>query len=379
MWSSNYYYVIVGGGLAGLQLALEFSKDLFFKGKSIAIIDSNLNNPGEKTWCFWEQGTGKWDDIVTQNWDKAKFISSTTNKILELSPYTYKMIRSVDFYSKVKKELEATGDFHFIEDEILNIDPVKMKAEGRKRGYTATHFFDSRITSEYLEDPKSSSLFQHFKGWVIETEKPQFDRSVFTMMDYRLKFKESTSFTYVLPLSENRALVEFTFFTPFLTEEVVYDEYLKRYIEDILKIKDYKITETEKGVIPMTDYPFHLESIPEITKIGTGGSWVKGSTGYSFKHTEKKVAQIIENIHAGKIPSKDLIKKRFNWYDGIFLNVLQENNDLGEDIFSKFYSKNTPQEIFKYLDEETEFSEELKIMISLFHPEFIKSFFRKIF
>lgn len=379
MWSSNYYYVIVGGGLAGLQLALEFSRDLFFKGKSIAIIDHNLNNPANKTWCFWEQGAGKWDDLVTKHWDKAKFISSTTNKTLNLSPYTYKMIRSVDFYSKAKKELEATGDFHFIEDEIINIDPVKMKAEGLKRGYTATHFFDSRISSEYLDDPKSSTIFQHFKGWVIETEKPQFDKSVFTMMDYRLKFKKSTSFTYVLPLSENKALVEFTFFTPFLTEEAVYDKYLKNYIENILKIENYKITESEKGVIPMTDYPFHLESTPEITKIGTGGSWVKGSTGYSFKHTEKKVAQIIENIHAGKKPSKDLINKRFNWYDGIFLNVLQKNNELGEDIFSKFYTKNTPQEIFKYLDEETVFSEELKIMISLFHLEFIKSFFRKIF
>ncbi len=379
MWSSNYYYVIVGGGLAGLQLALEFSRDLFFKGKAIAIIDPKLNNPDEKTWCFWEQGAGKWDDIVTKNWDKAKFISSTTNKTLELSPYTYKMIRSVDFYSKVKKDLEATGDFYFIEDEILNIDPVKMKAEGRERGYSATHFFDSRISSDYLEDSKSSTIFQHFKGWVIETEKPQFDKSVFTMMDFRLKFKESTSFTYVLPLSENKALVEFTFFTPFLTEEAVYDEYLKNYIANILKIENYRITESEKGVIPMTDYPFHLESIPEITKIGTGGSWVKGSTGYSFKHTEKKVAQIIENIHAGKPPSKDLINKRFNWYDGIFLNVLKENNELGEGIFSKFYTKNTPQEIFKYLDEETVFSEEVKIMISLFHPEFIKSFFRKLF
>lgn len=379
MWSSNYYYVIVGSGLAGLQLALEFSRDVFFKGKSIAIIDSNLNNPGDKTWCFWEKGAGKWDDIVTEKWDKGKFISSDINKTLNFSPYTYKMIRSVDFYSRVKKELEESGDFHFIEDEIQKIDPVKMKAEGRKRGYTATHFFDSRISSNYLEDPKSSTIFQHFKGWVIETEKPEFDRSVFTMMDYRLKFKDSTSFTYVLPLSENRALVEFTFFTPFLTEDAVYDEYLKKYIEDILKIKNYKITEFEKGVIPMTDYPFHLGSTPDITKIGTGGSWVKGSTGYSFKHTEKKVAKIIKNIQAGKKPSKDLIKKRFGWYDGIFLDVLRENNELGEEIFSKFYRKNSPQEIFKYLDEETEISEEVKIMISLFHPEFIKSFFRKTF
>lgn len=128
----------------------------------------------------------------------------------------------------------------------------------------------------------------------------------------------------------------------------------------------------------MTDYPFHSDNIPEITKIGTGGGWVKGSTGYSFKHTEKKVEKIISNIHAGKLPSEDLINQRFRFYDAIFLDVLKERNDLGENIFSNFYNKNSPQEIFKYLDEETTISEELKIMMSLFHPQFIKSFFRKI-
>lgn len=107
-------------------------------------------------------------------------------------------------------------------------------------------------------------------------------------MDFRLKYKDSTSFTYVLPVSEKEALVEFTFFTPYLTEETIYDEQLKKYIEEYLKITNYTIAETEKGVIPMTDFPFHEDSTPKITKIGTAGSWVKASSGYSFKNTEKK-------------------------------------------------------------------------------------------
>ncbi len=378
MWSSNYYYIIVGGGLAGLQLALEFSRDLFFKGKSIAIIDPSFERKNDKTWCFWEKNNGKWDSVIYKEWKKAKFKSSTKDLDLDLSPYKYKMVRSIDFYSEVKKELEATGDFHFIQDEIDKIDPVRMTAFGKKKDYTATHFFDSRVTTEFEKDRKSAKIYQHFKGWIIETEEPVFDPSFFTMMDYSLKHETSTSFTYVLPLSKTKALVEFTFFTPFLTEENIYDEYLKKYIEEELKINAYKISETEKGVIPMTDYPFHSDNIPEVTKIGTGGSWVKGSTGYSFKHTEKKVGKIIANIHAGKLPSHNLINQRFRFYDAIFLDVLKKRNDLGESIFSKFYSKNTPQEIFKYLDEETTFSEELKIMMSLFHPQFIKSFFKKI-
>ena len=378
MWSSNYHYIIVGGGLAGLQLALEFSRDLFFKGKSVAIIDPSFDLKNDKTWCFWEKDGGKWDSIVHKEWVRAKFKSSTKNLDLDLSPYKYKMVRSIDFYSEVKKELEATGDFHFIEDEINKIDPVRMTAFGKEKRYTATHFFDSRIAPEYEEDQHSVKIFQHFKGILMETEHSVFDPSVFTMMDFTIKHQTSTSFTYVLPLSEKKALVEFTFFTPFLAEENIYDENIKKYIEEELNIKSYKILETEKGIIPMTDFPFHFKNIPEITKIGTGGSWVKGSTGYSFKHTEKKVEKIIANIHGGKLPSDDLINQRFRFYDAIFLDVLRERNDLGESIFSKFYSKNSPQKIFKYLDEETTYSEELKIMMSLFHPQFVISFFRKV-
>jgi lycopene beta-cyclase len=70
---------------------------------------------------------------------------------------------------------------------------------------------------------------------------------------------------------------------------------------------------------------------------------------------------------------------RSRWYDAIFLDVLNRRNEMGEQLFTKFYTKNSPQEIFKYLDEETNFKEELKIMMSLYHPEFIISFFRKLF
>jgi lycopene beta-cyclase len=377
--AKNFNYIIIGGGLSGLQLALQLSRDRFFEQKTFAIIDPSPKTENDKTWCFWEEGEGQWDSIITKSWDKSRFISSEKNIELNLEPYKYKMLRSLDFYNTAKSELSKLENFHFIEDEIERIDEASMFAYGKKEPYGAIHIFDSRITSEYLEDPKCTKLFQHFKGWLIETEKPQFDPSEFTMMDFRLKYKESTSFTYVLPITPTKALVEFTFFTTFLTEEKVYDEFLENYIKNILKIQNFKITETEKGVIPMTDFPFHKESTPKITKIGSAGSWIKGSTGYSFKDTEKKVAQIIENLKAGKNLSNGLLTKRFRLYDAIFIDVLSQKNEMGEKIFSDFYSKNSIVDIFKYLDEETSFSEELKIMLSLYHPQFIKSFFRKIF
>tara|TARA_R100000935_G_C2836781_1_gene168553 strand:+ start:2141 stop:3277 length:1137 start_codon:yes stop_codon:yes gene_type:complete len=375
----KFDYIIIGGGLAGLQLAYALSKDDFFRDFKIGIIDSSKKETNDKTWCYWEKGVGKWDKIITKSWNQGKFVSTYANLDLHLAPYSYKMLRSIDFYKFVKITLQDKSNFHFILDEILEIDETEFLALGKKGNYLASHFFDSRINSGYLEDPNYTKIFQHFKGLHIKTSTPVFDKSCFTMMDFRIKFPDSTSFTYVLPINECEALIEYTFFTPFLVEEAIYDTYLGMYIKDSLNIQEYETIETETGVIPMTDYNFHKASSENVTKIGTAGSWVKGSTGYSFKHTEKKIEQLIQNIKSGKNPKDDLLNTRSRWYDAIFLDVLNRNNELGEELFTKFYSKNTPQAIFKYLDEETNLAEEIKIMFSLYDPEFVRSFLRKLF
>lgn len=378
MITPDYYYVIVGGGLAGLQLAHSISKDVFFKGKKIAIVDSDRKSKNDKTWCFWEKNSGAWDHIIHKSWQKGKFIGSEVEKELDLAPYSYKMLRSLDFYNYIKSELKDSNDIIFIKDKISKIDQVTRTAIGNEKNYTATHFFDSRPPEKFKGHIKSSLIHQHFKGWYIETEEHVFNPEIFTMMDYSIKHKDSASFTYVLPLSSKKALVEFTFFTPFITSDHVYDQYLKRYIKEVLGINKFRLIEEEKGTIPMTDYPFHKENTGKLTKIGTAGGWVKASSGYSFKNTERKVEQVIENIKNGLRPSENLINKKFSKYDAIFLDVLQNRNDLGESLFTKFYTKNSIQDIFRFLDEETSLSEEIKIMLSLYHPQFIKSFFSKL-
>jgi lycopene beta-cyclase len=198
------------------------------------------------------------------------------------------------------------------------------------------------------------------------------------MMDYRLKDGNQTTFTYVLPFSKKKALVEFTYFTDECVDENTYDCFIKNYIKDYLKIDRYKVVETEKGQIPMTNFLFEDFNTKNITKIGTGGGWVKGSTGYSFKHTEKKVKQITENLKTGTLPSKGLFRRKFKFYDKVFLKVLKDDNHKGEWIFQQFYDKNSIQTMFRFLDEESTVYEELKIMWSLFSWSFIKAFFKTL-
>ena len=378
---THFDYIIIGNGLSGLQLALGLSKDSFFDAHSIALIDPYAKTTNDKTWSFWEPGKGTWDHLVEKTWESAVFKSNYVSLSLSLQPYKYKTIKSLNFYNWAKDQLAAHKNIQFILDSVTSVEEYDtLRIIGDSSSYTATHVFDSRIPSDFFsKTSKHTLIHQHFKGWVIESEMPAFEPESFTMMDYRFKYKDSTSFMYVLPISSTKALVEFTFFTPYMVDNYIYDEVLASYVQNELKLENYQILETEIGNIPMTDFPFWKYHTKNSTKIGTAGGWVKGSTGYSFKHTEKNVAKLISNIKNGKAPSSGLIKSKFKFYDKIFLDVLKTENQKGPWIFERFYSKNSIQTMFRFLDEDTHFSEDLKIMKSLFSLAFIRSFFKVLF
>ncbi|WP_460219284.1 lycopene cyclase family protein [Psychroserpens sp. MEBiC05023] len=378
--SPHFDYIIIGNGLAGLQLALKLADDTHFNNKQIALIDPSEKNTNDKTWSFWETGNSKWHNIIYKSWTKASIKTSKNTINLNLAPYRYHTIRAIDFYTEAKKRLLKHDHIHFILDQVTSIsEDDQIKVFTKEKSYSASHIFDSRIPETFSSESNNHiSIIQHFKGWVIRTDAPVFDTKMVTMMDYRMKDGEQTTFTYVLPFSETEALIEFTYFTNSIVDEAIYDSFIKTYIKTYLKIDNYTIIETEMGHIPMTNYNFGKFNSKKVTKIGTGGGWVKASTGYSFKHTEKKVAQIIDNLKSNRQPSHGLFKRKYKFYDKVFLKVLKDDNHKGEWIFEQFYKKNSTQTMFRFLDEESSFLEELKIMSSLFSWSFIKAFFKTL-
>ena len=286
------------------------------------------------------------------------------------SPYGYKIIRGL---IKDKKDRIWVGG----NNSIYKLDVQHAKLVLSLDGIS----FDSGIANPdgSIFGINLEPLFFVWDGHKvspIETEFDAFNSECFTMMDYRLKYKNDTSFTYILPFDKRKALIEFTFFTPYVIGHNEYDTYLKKYIAEVLGISRYSISEIEFGNIPMTDFPFHDYHSKNITKIGTAGGWVKGSTGYAFKHTERKVAQIIENIKQDESPSKGLANKKYLFYDKIFLDVLNKENHKGEWIFNKFYTKNSLENMFAFLDERSSLLQDISIMLSLFSKSFIRAFFR---
>ncbi len=119
--------------------------------------------------------------------------------------------------------------------------------------FIAEYVFDS-VTPLRLDNPKRENMLQHFKGWEISTPQPAFDPDVPVMMDYRVaQIGLGVRFSYVLPVDDRRAFIEYTVFSDALLEQADYDRELHTYIRDILGIEDFEIHHEEFGVIPMTD------------------------------------------------------------------------------------------------------------------------------
>ncbi|MFN8153989.1 MAG: lycopene cyclase family protein [Bacteroidia bacterium] len=376
-----YDYAIIGAGAAGLQLALALSEDAFFREKKIVLLEAGEKINNDRTWSFWEKGAGKFDSVVYRKWERAAFINDGIYLDLSLAPYLYKSIRGIDFYAFAFSKLRQQVNVTVVNAEVTKVvegKPVTINTSAGMQ-FHAAMVFDSRLPEQFTKESVNyPGVLQHFKGWMVQTDNEAFNPSQFVMMDFSARMPDTTSFMYVLPHSSTKALVEFTYFSPNLVGEEIYDQAIKKYLNDKLKISSYTISETEYGVIPMSLFPFHQYHSDHVYKIGTAGGWVKPGSGYSFHNAMKNVGVIVANLKTGRKVMDGLYSAKHRWYDKLLIDILQRQNDKGPEIFTQMYRKNTPSSIFAFLDEETGLNDDLKI-ISSFNPvPFIAALFRTI-
>jgi lycopene beta-cyclase len=377
---SQYDYIITGSGASGLMLAYRMANDSFFDNSSILIIDKEKKNSDDRTWCFWENGEGEWDELLNKSWDKILFESNTYKNTIPLQSYAYKMLRSGVFYDKLWNFINTKNNIRFIEDTVVNINGSEDGAivETLKSKYFTTKLLNSiDLNKKYTLQKKYPVLLQHFCGWFIETDKISFDDSTATFMDFTVDQKRNTRFMYVLPISPNKALFEYTLFSKEVLTKEEYESELLKYLA-IKSITEYTITEIEQGVIPMTSYKFWEQNSKNILHIGTVGGWTKASTGYTFKNTSKKTIQLIAFLKAENDFTNFRKKTRFWWYDLLLIDVLSSYNHLGSKLFSTLFKRNSLKNVFRFLDEETIFIEDLRIMLSMPPLRFIKALFRRV-
>lgn len=372
-------YIILGAGASGLLLAYRMSLDSYFDDKSILIIDQKKDKGNDKTWCYWEQGVGEWDELLTKKWPKVFFGSKDFTETLNISPFSYKMIRSEKFYQKLWRNINLKPNITFVEDSVKTYSEAdnKVKVVTNKSTYFGLKLLNSiPDKTVYEKQQKYPVLQQHFMGWFVKTKIDCFDDSVATFMDFNIPQNGNTRFMYVLPIDKNIALFEYTLFSKDLLERSEYEVAIKDYLKE-KKVTEFEILEKENGVIPMTSFKFQELNSNSILNIGTAGGWTKASTGYTFYNTSKKTQDLVSFLKKEDDLSGFAKRTKYWIYDLFFLDVLANDNENGSSLFASIFKKVNVKTILKFLAEESNFIEDLKIITSVSPKPFVRSIFKR--
>ncbi len=340
--------------------------------KKILVIDKNTKKSNDRTWCFWESGTGLFEPIVHHRWQQLRFVAPETDRTFSIAPFQYKMIRGIDFYDYVHSHSASYNNVHFLQATVKHWRNTAqgVVVETDKGVFSATFMFNSIVHATQLPPPgfKGYFLWQHFKGKIIQTTTPVFDAEKATFMDFTVSQHNGTTFMYVLPFTANTALVEYTLFTEQLLAPESYDAAIDDYMLEKYGIDPtYEVLHEEFGKIPMTNYHFQARD-GNIIPIGIAGGQAKGSSGYAFYFIQQQTEAIVNSLLVFGEPKKQgitLQQQKFRWFDKVLLRVLQEQLLPGHEVFAAIFKQNTPATILRFLNNESSLREDLQIMRSV--------------
>jgi len=364
-----------------LSLALRLPPDI-----PLTLISDSLEPKDDKTWCLWDKRVIPSPDLIHHTWNCLKVIGPDGEAIRSrLSHHAYYCIRSERFQQYGLDKLSNRPQTRLIEARVNEIEPGKNTAVlHHTSGSThADLVFQSHRPppNTHLYSEQRIALKQHFQGWDIKTVQPVFDPDEAILMDFRVNQSLGFAFVYVLPFSTTEALVELTFFTPdLLDNRATYSNLLTTYLSTQFQLEpdSYSIKRTEFGVIPMVDGFVPSPSEHPIYSIGLAGGHAKASTGYAFSRIMRDSMRIGAELSRGVIPGRGSLSEiRYQFYDLLILQLIKNEPDRAVDIFTTLFRKNGFDTMFRFLDEQTSFSEDLQIMASVpRYSDFFRSMWR---
>lgn len=355
--------LIIGAGAAGLSLTYHLTRS--GGSPTVTLVDAPARPP-ERTWCFWEKGEGDYEKAVAASWTRLEVVGGDGERLVRWTdPLRYKMICSRDFEAFVSAVCPDVRRVHArvdtVHDDASGAEVGGITAEGRRIALRARWVFDSRPPQSL--PPARSTLWQHFRGWFVRTERAAFAPDVVSLMDFRMpQPAHGLSFGYVLPLGPCEALVEYTEFSSAPLSDAAYEQALRHYTDDVLRIGPLRVTGGEQGVIPMTDAVFPRRVGNSVFRIGTAGGATRPATGYTFTAVQRQSRAIAAACRRGAEPvPPPPYPARARAMDAVLLRAIDQGRVEGAEFFMRLFQRTPIERLLRFLDGQSRLWEDVAI------------------
>ena len=385
---------ILGGGCAGLSLARELASELLSERASgpdqsqvnctVAVIEPRTTYEDDRSWCFWASDeVPASDSIFSQihhRWQHWRFGLADQPVDTRQSPgLSYQYLRSADFYQACSDSIAANDSVHlYLGQTVQTVLPVTAgwQITTNTQTFIAREVVDTRPPPP--EQRAQATLQQVFLGVEIElatTMKASTD-SVELMTDMRLVNGEFC-FTYVLPYSTTRLLVEVTFFARKIPDMAVLETTLK----ELLAARgwsDARIVRRESASLPM-GLPDVADKPGQPVRAGMGGGALRASSGYGFLRIQRWAKRCAAHYLAtGDVVGHPKPGIGWQWMDQLFLDVLANEPALAPDLFDRLLGRTEPARFVRFMNDEATLVDCLKVIGCLPKRPFLRALGKRV-
>ena len=361
--------VILGGGCSGLALASSLS-GTNYRGQ-ITILDSRCDYTNDKTWCFWAKPNSLWSQLAPYHWQKCLFSANSHSSVVQkYQKYQYCCLPSDVYYQHCLNLIDKPNIKLITGVEVQKIQPRKDYQPFSSYIETSQGLIGADIVVDTrTEHIGNALLYQSFWGQEVELIEPICSYDTVRLMCNMKADHQSISFYYLLPLTENRVLIEPTIFS----REVSPPIQLKHLFEEIYDIENInvkKILRQESGILPMgSEYQSQKTGV---IQGGISGGALRSSSGYGFlriQHWAEQCAYSIKYNPSANYCYRDFFQEKM---DRLFLKVVRNNPQLGLYNFIQLSANLSPDMFASFMSDSSTYYQWLQVIRALPKWPFIK-------
>ncbi|MEQ8403474.1 MAG: lycopene cyclase family protein [Oceanicaulis sp.] len=318
---------IIGGGCAGLSLASRLARG-GYRGR-VAVIEPRERYTDDRSWAFWAREPHR---LASASWDQWRFSRSGEDPLVHQSrSWRYQYVRASDFYADAVESLAAAQTV----DLMLGAKVTAVTARGGavKIETTAGPLAARRVVD--TRPPARSARAQLYQGFLgVEVEAPgRFDPSTVGLMEEMRLGEHGFEFTYVLPFTKDRALVEHTVFST----RPAAPQSLAPNLDALLARRGLAFAREvrrEGAILPMGLLETPSPPLAGVVRAGAGAGAMRPATGYAFRRIEAWADHCAQSLLAGNEPVSEAGRSdAAHWFDSVFLRALSRDGAPAPDWF----------------------------------------------
>ncbi len=375
--TAHYDLIILGGGCAGLSLALRLA-ELGSRCPRTLIIEQRAVYTNDRTWCFWGDTRTPMQHLAKKKWQQISLRAGAGQTTLQCAATPYHMIPAAAFYAEAIAVIEQTSAITLVMKTALTSPPRRVGSKWQLSSWRGVCETGMVVDTRPGPLPKAgaATLWQSFYGHEIVCDSDCFDPACVELMDFDQSDPSRILFTYVLPFSERHALVEVTQFGPVPLPPEALKAVLEAAIAKRLKGAAFHCGRSEHGVLPMGNRPGRTPEIkkdPSYVHAGLMQGGARPATGYAFQRLQQWAASCAGQIGKGQLPlahrPDPLVLRAM---DHLFLSVLRSYPALAPQLFLRLFSRVDSASLIRFLNERATIADYAAIVAALPAAPFLR-------